>query len=75
MKSMVGESKLVGKMSYDKSGSRHKSIIELSAQMIQLNDFDLGDWSAEKANSTDTTSQDDTEEQIEHDESTYTTGG
>ena len=62
------ESKLSGKMSYDKSGSRHKSIIELSAQMIQLNDFDLGDWSAEKTNSANTASQDDKEEQIENHE-------
>lgn len=64
----VGESKLLGKMSYDKSGSRHESTIELSAQMIQLNDFDLGDWSAEKTSSTNTTPQDDTEKQIENDE-------
>jgi uncharacterized protein involved in outer membrane biogenesis len=64
----VAESQLLGKMSYDKSGSRHKAIIELSAQMIQLNDFDLGDWSAEKTNSTDSAPQNDTEEQIEHDE-------
>lgn len=58
----VGESRLVGKMSYDKSGSRPESFIEFSAQIIQLNDFDVGDWSAEKTNSKRGNPQDSTEE-------------
>jgi uncharacterized protein involved in outer membrane biogenesis len=68
-KVQVGKSKLVGKMSYDRSDSRHKSIIELNAQLIQLNDFDLGDWSAEKTTSKRDEHQDSTEEKAA-DEST-----
>jgi uncharacterized protein involved in outer membrane biogenesis len=45
----VGESKLTGKMTADYSGDRTKAVIELSAPLIQLNDFDVGDWSPEKS--------------------------
>ena len=47
----VGQSKLVGKMNVDKSGGRPKSTIELSAPLIQLNDFDVADWSPQKRDS------------------------
>jgi len=47
----VGKSKLVGKMVIDNTGSRPKSTIELSAPLIQLNDFDVIEWSPEKSNS------------------------
>jgi uncharacterized protein involved in outer membrane biogenesis len=47
----VGKSKLVGKMAIDNTGSRPKSTIELSAPTIQLNDFNVGEWSPEKSNS------------------------
>ncbi|OEU48183.1 MAG: hypothetical protein BA861_01125 [Desulfobacterales bacterium S3730MH5] len=47
----VGKSKLFGKMAIDNTGSRPKSTIELSAPLIQLNDFDVVEWSPEKSNS------------------------
>ncbi len=47
----VGKSKLVGKMTIDNTGSRPVAAIDLDAPMIQLNDFDLGDWSPEKGDS------------------------
>jgi hypothetical protein len=47
----VGRSKLAGKMNVDNSGAKPKSTIELSAPLIQLNDFDVGDWSPGKSNS------------------------
>jgi uncharacterized protein involved in outer membrane biogenesis len=47
----VGRSKLVGKMTVDNSGKKSKSTIKLSAPLIQLDDFDLGDWSPEKSSS------------------------
>ena len=47
----VGESKLAGKMAIDTTGSRPVAAIELDAPIIQLNDFDVGDWSAEKSDS------------------------
>jgi len=45
----VGESKLAGKMMVDTSGKRPKSTIDLSASLIQLNDFDVEGWSPEKS--------------------------
>ena len=45
----VGRSKLVGKMTVDNSGKKSKSTIKLSAPLIQLDDFDLGDWSPDVA--------------------------
>jgi len=53
----VGQSKLAGKMAIDNTGSRPVAAIELGAQMIQLNDFDLGDWSAGKSHSEPPTQQ------------------
>jgi uncharacterized protein involved in outer membrane biogenesis len=44
----IGESQLNGKMKVDTTGSISTSTIELKAPMIQLNDFDLGEWSPEK---------------------------
>ncbi len=44
----IGQSKLVGKMTVDKSGTRPIALIDLSAPLIQLNDFDVGDWSPQK---------------------------
>jgi uncharacterized protein involved in outer membrane biogenesis len=41
----VGKSKLAGKMTVEKTGSRPVANIDLGAPMIQLNDFDVGDWS------------------------------
>jgi AsmA family protein len=41
----IGKSKLVGKMTVDNSGTKSKSIITLQAPLIQLDDFDVGDWS------------------------------
>ncbi|MFC1825574.1 AsmA family protein [Thermodesulfobacteriota bacterium] len=45
----VGESKLAGSMTVDTSGKRPKSTIDLSASLIQLNDFDVDGWSPEKS--------------------------
>jgi uncharacterized protein involved in outer membrane biogenesis len=47
----VGRSKLSGKMTVDNSGAKTKSTIELKAPLIQLDDFDVGDWSPEKSDS------------------------
>jgi len=47
----VGQSKLTGKMAIDNTGSRPVATIELGAPVIQLNDFDVGDWSAERSDS------------------------
>jgi uncharacterized protein involved in outer membrane biogenesis len=47
----VGRSKLAGKMNVDTSGAIPKSTIELSAPLIQLDDFDVGDWSPGKSDS------------------------
>jgi len=44
----VGKSKLIGKMTADRSGGKPDVAIELNSPLIQLNDFDLGDWSPEK---------------------------
>jgi uncharacterized protein involved in outer membrane biogenesis len=44
----VGKSKLAGKMTVDISGAKPKSAITLNAPLIQLDDFDVGDWSPQK---------------------------
>jgi len=44
----VGKSKLTGKLTADRSGGKPQVAIELNSPLIQLNDFDLGDWSPEK---------------------------
>jgi len=44
----VGKSKLTGKMTADRSGSKPEVAIELTAPLIQLNDFDVGDWSPQQ---------------------------
>jgi len=44
----VGQSKLTGKMTADRSGGKPQVAIELKSPLIQLTDFDLGDWSPEK---------------------------
>jgi uncharacterized protein involved in outer membrane biogenesis len=46
----VGKSKLTGKLTADFSKTRPDVVIELSAPLIQLNDFDTGDWSPENNN-------------------------
>jgi uncharacterized protein involved in outer membrane biogenesis len=44
----VGKSKLTGKMTADRSGGKPQVTIEFNSPLIQLDDFDLGDWSPEK---------------------------
>jgi len=44
----VGKSKLTGKMTADRSGAKPDVAIDLNSPLIQLNDFELGDWSPEK---------------------------
>ena len=44
----VGQSKLAGKMTADLSAGKPQVAIELNSPLIQLDDFDLGDWSPEK---------------------------
>jgi uncharacterized protein involved in outer membrane biogenesis len=44
----VGKSKLTGKLTADRSGGKPDVVIDLNSPLIQLNDFDLGDWSPEK---------------------------
>jgi uncharacterized protein involved in outer membrane biogenesis len=44
----VGESKLTGKMAAHHSGGKPEVDIELNSPLIQLNDFDVGEWSPEK---------------------------
>ena len=46
----VGESKLTGKLTADFSKTRPDVVIELSSPLIQLDDFDTGDWSLEGSN-------------------------
>ncbi|MGD8703320.1 MAG: AsmA family protein [Desulfosarcina sp.] len=45
----VGKSQLTGMMTADKSGSKPDVTVELHSPMIQLNDFDVGEWSPEKS--------------------------
>ncbi len=44
----VGKSKLTGNMTADRSGGKPDVVIDLNSPLIQLNDFDVGDWSPEK---------------------------
>ncbi len=55
----VGESKLTGKMTADHSGGKPDVAIELNSPLIQLNDFDVGDWSPEIGDSEKPTPQTD----------------
>ncbi|MDJ0817557.1 MAG: AsmA family protein [Desulfobacterales bacterium] len=59
----VGQTKLAGKMTVDNSGAKSKSKIDLTAPLIQLDDFDVGDWSPEKAQSQDTAEKSQNEKQ------------
>jgi len=43
----AGESTLTGKMAIDRTGPRPTSTVELTAETIQLDDFDMGEWSPE----------------------------
>ena len=43
----VGKSQLTGKMTAVRSGGKPDVVIELNSPLIQLNDFDVGDWSPE----------------------------
>ncbi len=45
----VGKSKLTGKMTADRTGGKPQVAIELDSPLIQLNDFDVGDWSPQKS--------------------------
>ena len=47
----VGKSQLTGMMTADKSGGKTEVTIELKSPLIQLNDFDVGEWSPEKNDS------------------------
>jgi uncharacterized protein involved in outer membrane biogenesis len=55
----VGQSKLSGKMTVDNSAPVLKSNIELRSPLIQLNDFDVGDWSPEGGDSEKPVSEND----------------
>jgi len=55
----VSESKLTGKMTADRSGGKPDVSIELNSPLIQLNDFDVGDWSPEIGDSEKPTPQED----------------
>jgi len=44
----VGKSKLTGKMTADRTKGKPDVVIDLNSPLIQLNDFDVGDWSPEK---------------------------
>ena len=44
----VGKSKLNGKMTADRSKGKPDVVIDLNSPLIQLDDFDVGDWSPEK---------------------------
>ncbi len=46
----IGQSKLTGKLTADFSKARPDVVIALSAPLIQLKDFDTGDWSPEGSN-------------------------
>jgi uncharacterized protein involved in outer membrane biogenesis len=43
----VGESALMGTGSIDRTGPRPQASLDLTAEMVQLDDFDTGDWSPE----------------------------
>ncbi len=43
----VGTSELTGKMKLDMTGDRPEAEVELVSSLLQINDFDLGDWSPE----------------------------
>jgi AsmA family protein len=43
----VGESILQGRMLYDRTGRRPFADLDLTARLVQLDDFDTGEWTAE----------------------------
>jgi uncharacterized protein involved in outer membrane biogenesis len=47
----VGKSKLTGKMTADRSGGKPQVAIELNSPLVQLNDFNVGDWSPQESDS------------------------
>ncbi len=47
----VGNSQLTGKMTADRTGTKPEVTIEFATPVIQLNDFDVGDWSPKKGDS------------------------
>jgi len=44
----VGQSQLTGMMIAERSGGKPEVTLELNSPLIQLNDFDVGEWSPEK---------------------------
>jgi uncharacterized protein involved in outer membrane biogenesis len=44
----VGKSQLTGMMTADRSGRKPEVAVKLHSPLIQLNDFDVGEWSPEK---------------------------
>jgi uncharacterized protein involved in outer membrane biogenesis len=58
----VGQSRLLGKMTVDISGAKSKAVLTLSAPLIQLDDFDVGDWSPQKNGSDKPMPEDDQKE-------------
>lgn len=47
----IGKSQLTGKMTADRTGAKPAVTIELTSPVIQLNDFNVGDWAPEKGDS------------------------
>lgn len=43
----VGSSDLRGSMGFDHSGERPEAVVQLASTLLQLDDFELGDWSPE----------------------------
>ncbi len=54
----VGKSQLTGMMTADKSGGKPEVTVELNSPLIQLNDFDVGEWSPEKNDSKQSAAKD-----------------
>ena len=54
----VGNSQLTGNMIAEKSGGKPKVTLELDSPLIQLNDFDVGEWSPEKSDSKQSEAED-----------------
>jgi uncharacterized protein involved in outer membrane biogenesis len=61
----VGKSKLTGKLTADRSGGKPDVAIDLNSPLIQLNDFDLGDWSPEKGDAGQPEGSQDRDKKIE----------
>ena len=54
----VGKSQLTGMMTADKSGGKPEVALELNSPLIQLDDFDVGEWSPEKNDSKQSAAED-----------------